>query len=87
MREIWFDLVSFLIGCCGAFWAGAEQARDLGIWLREHYFSELSKSGAGVQSAEKLIHLRTTNFLRTHLTGMELHFEQIWGSLFLYSCV
>lgn len=51
---------------------GAEQARDLGVWLREHYLPEFRKSNAELnlrEAPENFVSLRTTTFLRTTLTA------------------
>jgi hypothetical protein len=54
-------------------WAGAEQSKALGSWLRELYLPEFCGPEYDIrnlQSPEKpVIQLRSTNFLRTHLTG------------------
>lgn len=52
---------------------GAQQARDLGAWLREHYVPQFSNPVGKVrlqEAPEKFISLRTTSFLRTNLTGI-----------------
>ncbi|KAG0558253.1 hypothetical protein KC19_10G014400 [Ceratodon purpureus] len=51
---------------------GAQQARELGAWLREHYIPKFSKTNGEVilrETPEKFLSLRTTNFLRTNLTA------------------
>ncbi|XP_024376431.1 uncharacterized protein [Physcomitrium patens] len=51
---------------------GAQQARDLGAWLREHYVPQFSNPVGKVrlqEAPEKFISLRTTSFLRTNLTA------------------
>ena len=67
------DMKVGMLVLIGLFGTGAEQARNLGVWLREHYLPEFRKTNALFslhEAPEKSVALRTTNFLRTNLTGM-----------------